>query len=234
MDNFDERIRKRAEVEDCALPEGFEKRLSEELGTLDTERKPRVISILRYALIAAALCALLTVTAYASGIVRFEVEHGQAILGRFAYGIVFDENGLDYYGNSIAKNLESGASRVLVDQEGTTVLAPTQTDGAEICVVDGKLMLYYQCGNLVGELDISNDVRRDGGYHIYDAANGNKISIDVYKTEPDNGTEFEGAFYRIKGYGKYPPGFTGVSTFTFDVPNKAAGNCYIEVEPIND
>lgn len=231
-DSFDEELRSRALGEDCTLPDGFDERISNNLGMLPEKKSPRVIHVVRYALIAAALCALLTVTAFATGVMRFKVENGMAILGRFSSGIVFDENLRDYYGNNIAACLEQGAS-VVINEEGVKAIVPTQTNGVELSVEDGRFILYYQCGEVKGSVDMTEDIRQNGGFKKNISEGGYRMNITVYPAEPDDGTEFEGNFYRVKGDAHYPPGFTGTSSFTFDVPNKAAGNCYMKVKPIH-
>lgn len=90
-----------------------------------------------------------------------------------------------------------------------------------------------QCGFIEGEVDISEELRENGGYHCYESEDGYKISVTVYASEAGNGTEFEGEYYRVKAEGSYPSGYTGTSNFTFDVPHKGSGNGYMEKVPLN-
>lgn len=240
MELFDERMKERAEQEDCTLPEGFDERLSVELSTLPEKRGFSRARIIRYAAIAAALCVALTVTAFATGILRFEIDSsGHAILGRFALGMVIDENGFDKWGHNVLdkeylpEEMQISEDRIIEDEEGTRVVTPSQTHGVEISVEDGRFMLYYQCGVIEGEVDISEELRENGGYHCYESEDGYKISVTVYASEAGNGTEFEGEYYRVKAEVSYPSGYTGTSDFTCDVPYKGSGNGYMEKVPLN-
>lgn len=238
MDLFDRQMTDRAVHEDCTLPEGYEKRLSEELESLPSGKRTNVFRALRFVAIAAAAIAALTVTAFATGYVKFEVDQsGRVQLGRFALGYVVDEQGRNHFGYQVIDNPDRpiDPDRILVDSEGTTVIAPVDVDGVEIVVEDGRFMLYYQNGIIEGSKDITEELRAHQGYHYYETTEGYKISITVYTTDDsDNGTQFEGNYYRVKYEGHVPGNTWGVHDFSGDGMHKVSGNSYIEHVPIVD
>lgn len=67
MERFDERLKTMAEMEECAVPEGFDGRLQKMLNSLPPqEKKRRGLGVIRGVVIAAALCAALVGTALAA------------------------------------------------------------------------------------------------------------------------------------------------------------------------
>lgn len=80
--NFDERMKLRAESEDCPLPDGFRERLEEKVNELIKEGRPVKKRIFKTTLLAAALCAVLTAAAIAVAPTLWEAVAGQ--LGSFA------------------------------------------------------------------------------------------------------------------------------------------------------
>lgn len=64
---FDEKLRLRARTEDCPLPQGFQERLEEKIDEItEKAERPGKKRVFRTLLLAAALCAALTVTALAA------------------------------------------------------------------------------------------------------------------------------------------------------------------------
>lgn len=238
MDLFDEKITERAKSEDVKLPGDFSAKLSKELESLPTGRRVNVARGLRFAAIIAAALAALTVTAFATGFVKFNVDStGRVQLGRFALGYVVDEQGRNRFGYQVIDNPDRpiNPERILVDSEGTTVIAPVDVDGVEIVVEDGRFMLYYQNGIIEGSKDITEELRANHGYHCSESAGGYSISVTVYTTgDPDDGTPFEGNYYRVKYEGHISGNTSGVHNFSGDGAHKVSGNCYIEHEPIVD
>lgn len=234
MDMFDEKIKKLAEEERFDLPDGFEERLRKNLEALPEKKKISVSRVLRAVLIAAAICMAILATAFVSGVIKFEIgPDGNVKLGRFALGYTVDESGFDNHGYQVIGNPDHpiNPERILVDSEGTTVIAPVDVEGVEIVVEDGKFMLYYQSGIIEGSRDISEELKENQGYHYYELTEGHKISITVYTTDdPKNGTYFEGSYYRVNVESSLPSGLE----FTGDSMHKVSGNCYIESSVVEE
>lgn len=195
------------------------------------------------ALAAAALAAAVPVTALATGVLHVD-DYGHVSLGRFALGIAVDENGRNIktgealaIGKEARKNDYSGyidPSQVQT-VDGQTVIAPSQTDGAELAVEDGRMMLYYCCGSIDTALDISEELRQNGSYSVSEAKDDCHIEITVYPSgDPEDGQLFEGTAYRVKGRGGYSGNRTGIQNFTFDVPRYVSGNFWNVREPLDE
>lgn len=192
------------------------------------------------ALAAAALAAAVPVTALATGVLHVD-DYGHVQLGRFALGIAVDENGFNVKTGDKLPIGESQRAAGLgyIDPsqvqtvDGQTVVAPSQTDGVELAVEDGRMMLYYCCGPIDTALDISDELRQNGSYSVSEAKDGCRIDLTVYPSDdPEDGQLFEGTAYRVKGRSRYGGSYTGVQSFTFDVPRYASGNSWLTPEPL--
>ena len=233
-------------MDGMALSDGKRAQILERLDRLPAApaaRKRRPVRTLHVALAAAALAAAVPVAAFAAGALVVD-DHGQVRLGRFALGIVVDENGRNVKtGKALAIGKEARRSEYsgYIDPaqvqtiDGQTVVAPSQTNGAELVAEDGRMMLYYCCGPLDTALDISEELRRDGGYTVSEAQDGYQIEVTVYPSDdPEDGQVFEGTAYRVKGKGSYPGNFTGTQSFTFDTPHYVSGNVWNAREPLDE
>lgn len=193
---------------------------------------------------AAALCAALPVAAFATGILKVD-PLGQVQLDRFASGIAVDENGAniatgDQYaiGEDQRPNEFSGyvdPSQVQ-EIEGQRVITPSQTEGVQLAVEEDRVMLYYLCGSIDEERDITEELRQNGGYTVRQSQpDGCRVIVTVYASDEENALQaFEGTYYRVKMEGWYSPEYTGTHHFTADVPSYASGNNYQAREPLDD
>lgn len=160
MDNFDEKLKARADREGSPVPEGFDGRLAKKLEHLP-ERKRRRFGVVRWIAVAAAVVCLLMAGAYANyddpdGAYYDEYGHiHMPELGRFTEGSV-EENG--------------------------RVRIPNHICAAELVEEDGRIMLYVQNGIYVIEevLDITEELAENGTYH-YERTEGDYCAaVDIY------------------------------------------------------
>ncbi len=199
MERFDETMRERARSQDCPLPEGFEDRLAERLEKLPERTAAKRPHILRAALIAAALCLALVGTAFAAGALKID-GYGRIVLGRFAYGEVFDAEG-----NFAVPDPEKIASGE------QTVVEPSDVAGAELREEDGRLILYYQYGPVEGREDVTDTVLEEGAYTMSGEQDGYRLSLTVLPCPEEDPADSDALFYQGAPYclelsGKFPGG----------------------------
>ena len=161
--------------------------------------KRKVSRAFRTAAIAAAVGCLLTMTALATiAAGGLEFENGFVVLGRFARGLLVDENGRDRSGNEIDPSL-------IWEEDGSLVAHPALVASNELVKEDGRVMLYFQYGIFEEALDITERLREDGGYSYYAREDGYTLSAEVYPVgDGRDGLSFEGTAYRLHIKFTYP------------------------------
>ncbi len=175
----------------------------EELMNMTEESKTgrvRTFKVVRNVLIAAALCLALIGTAFAAGVLKID-DYGQVVLGRFAYGKVVDGAG-DEVAAPDPDKIASGEQ---------VVVEPEDVAGAKLAEEDGRLVLYYQYGPVVGREDVTDAMLEEGTYSMSGIKDGYSLSVTVVPCPEEELENSRPLFYQGVGYcleisGKFPGG----------------------------